>query len=207
MAVLIQGDAWFAHAERPQPSRYRCLLSNFARLWWKVLLILLLLSLVSQVADAEPQPSESELKAAFIYNFAKFVEWPPNAFAGPVAPLQLCVLGNNPLRADLQNIVADNSIASRHLQVRRVEVLEIRGCHVLFVGTAENYRVQQALQAARGGSILTIGDTPGFLDQGGMINFVFDENRIRFEVNLKAAQGAQLRLSSKLLSLAKLVQM
>ena len=78
---------------------------------------------------------------------------------------------------------------------------------MLFVGFAEPYRLQQALQAAQGASILTIGDMAGFLDQGGMINFVLDQNRVRFEVNLKAAQAAQLQLSSKLLSLAKTVQM
>jgi hypothetical protein len=147
------------------------------------------------------------VKAAFIYNFAKFVEWPASSFDSATAPLRLCVLGSNPLYADLQNIVAEKRIGSRSLQVRRVEAVEIKDCHVLFLGSVESYRLQQALQAAQGTGVLTIGDVAGFLDQGGMINFVFDQNRIRFEVNLKAAQGAHLQLSSKLLSLAKSVQM
>ncbi len=207
MAVLIQGDAWFPHAERPQLGRYRCALSNFVPRWWKVLLTLLLVSLVPELAHAQARPTEYQVKAAFIYNFAKFVEWPASSFTSTTAPLQLCVLGNNTLYADLQNIVAEKSIDSRPLQVRRVEMSEIKGCHVLFIGSVESYRLQQALQAAQGASVLTIGDVAGFLDQGGIINFIFDQNRIRFDVNLKAAQTAQLQLSSKLLSLAKSVQM
>jgi hypothetical protein len=207
MAVLIQGDAWFPHAERPQLRTYRCVLSKFARRWWKEFLILGLVSLVSEFAQAQTPPTEYEVKAAFIYNFAKFVEWPASSFDSATAPLRLCVLGSNPLYADLQNIVAEKRIGSRSLQVRRVEAVEIKDCHVLFLGSVESYRLQQALQAAQGTGVLTIGDVAGFLDQGGMINFVFDQNRIRFEVNLKAAQGAHLQLSSKLLSLAKSVQM
>jgi hypothetical protein len=181
-------------------------LPKLARRCWKALLILFLVSLVSE-AQAQAQPTEYEVKAAFIYNFAKFVEWPANSFNSAADPLQICVLGNNRLRTDLQNIVAEKRIGSRPLNVRRVELFDIKGCHVLFVGLGETYRVHQALQEAQGGSILTVSDISGFLDLGGMISFTFDQNRIRFEVNLKAAQAAQLQLSSKLLSLAKSVQM
>lgn len=207
MAVLIQGDAWFPHTERPQRKRDCCALSQYARHCWKALLILGLVSLISEVAYAQAQPTEYQVKAAFIYNFAKFVEWPPSSFGSTTDPLRICVLGNNSLHADLQNIIAAKSIGSRPLQVRRVEMFEIKGCHVLFVGLSESDRAQRALQAAQGASILTVGDMGGFLDLGGMINFIFDQNRIRFEVNLKAAQGARLQLSSKLLSLARSVQM
>lgn len=205
MAILIQGDLRFLMAGRLQPGRYR------RALWrgrgWKVLLLFLLVSTISEGAQAQAPPTEYEVKAAFIYNFAKFVEWPASSFSSATDPLQICVLGNNLLRADLQSIVAEKSIGSRRLQVRRVEMSEINGCHVLFVGAAESYRLSQALQAAQVASVLTIGDTVGFLEQGGMINFIFDQNRIRFEVNLKAVQVARLQLSSKLLSLAKSVQM
>lgn len=207
MAVLIQGDAWFDRAGRQRPGWHLCLLSKCVRRAWKALFILCLLSMFSKVAQAQVPPTEYELKAAFIYNFAKFAEWPPGSFTSHSDPLQMCVLGNNSLRAELQSIVADKNIGSRPLQVRRVEIFEIKGCHVLFIGAMESYRLQQALQAAQGASILTVGDTAGFLDQGGIINFIFDQNRIRFEVNLKAAQVAHLQLSSKLLSLAKSVQM
>lgn len=207
MAVLIQSDAWFPHAERPQPSRYRCVSSKFVRPCGKVLLILMLLGAVSKLIQAQVSPTEYEVKAAFIYNFAKFVEWPAGSFSNPAASLQLCVLGHDSLLTELQSIVAGKSIGSRSLQARDVDILEVKHCHVLFVGSAETYRLQQAVQAAQAASVLTIGDTSGFLDQGGMINFVFDQNRIRFEVNLKAAQAAGLQLSSRLLSLAKSVQM
>jgi hypothetical protein len=207
MAVLIQGDLWFTQAEPWQPSRCRGVLSRFARRWWKALLLVFLVSTISEIAQAQAQPTEYELKAAFIYNFAKFVEWPASSFSSPSEPLQICVLGNNPLSADLQNIVAEKSIGSHPLQVRGLEKPGIKGCHALFIGSAESDHVQQALQAAQGASVLTISDSSDFLERGGMINFIFDQNRIRFEVNLKAAQAARLHLSSKLLSLAKSVQM
>lgn len=207
MAVLIQGDAWFVRAECPQPSRYRSALSHFVRRCWKALLIVFLLSIISELAQAQTPPTEYEVKAAFIYNFAKFVEWPPNSFTSLTDPLRICVLGNSPVGADLQNIVADKRIGSRPLLVRHAEISDIKGCHVLFIGLTESYPVQQALQAAQRTSVLTIGDMAGFLDRGGMINFIFDQSRIRFEVNLKASQGARLQLSSKLLNLAKSVQM
>ena len=207
MAVLIQCDAWFLRSERPQPSGNHSLLRRFVRRRWKVLFTLCFVGLLSDVAQTQAPPSESELKAAFIYNFAKFAEWPPGSFSSPSAPIHLCVLGNNALRAELQTIVADKSIASRPLQARSVDRFEIKDCHVLFVGLSDSYRLRQALQAAQGASVLTIGDNARFLDQGGMINFILDQNRIRFEVNLKAAQAAHLQLSSKLLSLAKTVQM
>jgi hypothetical protein len=207
MAVLIQGDAWFSRAEHPRPSHYRCVLSHFVRRWWKALLIVFLLSTISEVAQAQTPPTEYQLKAAFIYNFAKFVEWPPNSFSSLADPLRMCVLGNSPVGADLQDIVADKTIGSHPLQVRRAEISDIKGCHVLFIGLTESYRVQPALQAAQSASVLTIGDMAGFLDHGGMINLIFDQSRIRFEVNLKASRGAHLQLSSKLLNLAKSVQM
>ena len=207
MALLIQGDGWFPHAERPRPGRENFAWSPILPLWWKVLLLLCLVGLLSRLVQAQAQPTESQVKAAFIYNFAKFVEWPPDSFPSASAPLRLCVLGTNPISADLQSIVADKSIGLRLLQVRRVDLSEINGCHVLFLGSSETYRWPQALQAAQAGRILSIGESAGFLDHGGIINFILDQNRVRFEVNLKAAQSARLQLSSKLLVLAKLVIM
>jgi YfiR/HmsC-like len=209
MAVLIQSDT--------RPSQGRGASEYCGRgahtptaghgLGWRIAAILFFLIAAAQLAQAQAEPTEYEIKAAFVYNFAKFVEWPPDAFANSSDPVRLCVLGNHALSSDLQRIIAGKMIGSRSLQVHRVGLFQIRECQVLFVGLSESGRLQQVLEAARGASVLTVGETPGFLEQGGVINFVFDQNRIRFEVNLKAAQEARLKLSSKLLNLAKSVEM
>lgn len=187
-------------AARRSPSRSRCY-------WRKALLIALVLLAATAVCHSQADGvTEDEIKAAFLYNFVKFVEWPPEVFPDPSGPVRICVFGNSPLKPDLQQIVAGKKIETRPLEVYRVGLFQIRTCQVVFVGRAENDRLPQVLEAARGSGTLTVGDIPGFLEQGGMINFVFDQSRVRFEVNLKAAREARLKLSSKLLNLAKSVE-
>lgn len=171
------------------------------------LLLLVLFIPIADLARAQTSPTEYEIKAAFVYNFAKFVEWPQEAFANAGDPVRFCVFGNTPLDSDLQQLITGKTIGARPVQVQRTGFLQIKQCHVLFIGASDSARILQVQEATRGATVLTVGEFPGFLDQGGMINFIFDQNRIRFEVNLKAAQEAKLKLSSKLLSLAKRVQM
>lgn len=209
MAVLIQGDAWFGrdHAAISQRTVGASATTTVGHRWWWPFLIPCFVLIFAELAHAQGQPTEYEIKAAFVYNFAKFVEWPPEAFSKPSDSVRLCVLGNHPLASDLQQLIAGKTIGTRAVEVQRVSPLQIRGCHVLFVGTLESWRLQQVLESARGANVLTVGDIPGFIEQGGVIDFILDQNRIRFEVNLKAAQDAGLKLSSKLLSLAKAVEM
>ena len=151
--------------------------------------------------------SEYQLKAAYLYNFAKFVEWPADTFAGPNAPLRICVLGQNPFAGDLEQITAGKSVNGRTIQVDHVQgVSQARTCHIVFVSAAKNDEVKRILEGLRGASVLTVGDTKDFVAQGGIINLVLEDNRIRFEVNLKAATEGRLKISAKLLSLARLVQ-
>ncbi|HEX6504053.1 MAG TPA: YfiR family protein [Terriglobales bacterium] len=209
MAVLIQGDAWFGqnHAGISPRTAGAYGAMTVGRRWWWPFLILCFVLISAELTHAQRQPTEYEIKAAFVYNFAKFVEWPPEAFSKPSDSVRLCVLGNHSLASDLQQLIAGKTIGTRAVEVQRVSPLQITGCHVLFVGTLESWRLQQVLESARGTHVLTVGDIPGFIEQGGVINFILDQNRIRFEVNLKAAQDAGLKLSSKLLSLAKAVEM
>jgi hypothetical protein len=151
--------------------------------------------------------SEYQLKAAYLYNFAKFVEWPADAFAGPNAPLRICVLGQDPFAGDLEQITAGKTVNGRTIQVDHVpEVSQARTCHIVFISSAKNDEIRRTLEGLRGASVLTVGDAKDFVALGGIINLVLEDSRIRFEVNLKAAERERLKISAKLLSLARLVQ-
>ncbi len=149
---------------------------------------------------------EYQIKAAFIYNFTKFVEWPADRFADENTPLILCVIGKDPFGAILENSFVGKTIKGRAIIINRnigIDNLEI--CHVLFVSSSEQERVPQIVAALSGASVLTIADMNRFANQGGSINLVRRRNKIRFEINPDAANRAQLKLSPELLELATIV--
>jgi hypothetical protein len=151
------------------------------------------------------QTGERELKAAFLYNFAKFVDWPPAAFPDRSTPVTLCTLGDDAVGASLAAVVKGETLNDRRLVVRRLrDPQEARDCHVLFVSPAEK-RVAQVLASLREAGVLTVGDGNDFLDQGGMIRLFLEQSRVRFDINLDAAERSHLTLSSKLLRLARAV--
>lgn len=167
-------------------------------------LILLLALLALPVSAQEAPPLEYELKAAFLYNFVKFVDWPQDAFAGPRSPLTICVYGDDPFGSSLDGAVHGESLGERSLLVQRPAVLEeLRDCRVLFVSRSERQRLPEVLSEVEGAPVLTVSDTDGFLRAGGIINFVLEDNKVRFLINQDAAERSRLRISSKLLRLAK----
>jgi hypothetical protein len=150
---------------------------------------------------------EYQVKAAFLFNFAKFVEWPADAFVGPEAPLVVCVMGKDPFGESLDQVVRGETVNGRPLAVRRTrQILEARSCQIVFLAESERGRQNELLSSMDGASVLTVGEDDGFLSSGGIIRFVLEENRVRFEVNLAAAEANRLKLSSKLLRLARSVQ-
>lgn len=152
-------------------------------------------------------PSEYEMKAVFLYNFAKFVEWPAEASGTPDPAFSICVVGTDPFGASLDQAVRGKSISRRSVTLRRVrEAREARTCQIAFISPSERRRLRPILDSLGGSSILTVGDTEGFAEQGGMINFTLEDNRVHFEVNVDAAQRAGLKMSSKLLGLARIVK-
>ena len=153
---------------------------------------------------------EYEVKAAFLYNFAKFVEWPSTAFATPEAPLVFCILGPNPFDGKLDRVVNDRTANGRRIEVREgVAVAQTSGCHLVFVPENQAETVARLVQASApvpGAPVLTVGETDGFAEAGGMIQLVVDEGRVRFDINASAAEGEGLKLSSQLLKLARRVE-
>ncbi|HVU31851.1 MAG TPA: YfiR family protein [Opitutaceae bacterium] len=159
-------------------------------------------------ATAAPEPSSArslQVTAVFLFNFAQFVRWPPAAFSGPHSPIVIGVLGDDPVERYLDEVVRSESIGGRPLVARHFRRLEDVGpCHVLFVGRAAVDRISGLMRTVQGRSVLTVGETPDFLAQGGMIRLVFGEHRTRIRINLRAAEAARLTISSKLLRLAEI---
>lgn len=155
-------------------------------------------------AFAAPAGAQDEygVKAAFLFNFAKFVEWPADAFVAPDAGLVLCVAGAGAVDAAVQATVKGKLVNGRPIEVRRVDDGEARSCHLLFIADGRD-RAAQLVEGARAGAVLTVGETPGFTQLGGVINFTTEDSKVRFEINEDAARKARLKISSKLLSLAK----
>jgi hypothetical protein len=171
-----------------------------------VALAAVLLGLAGWGRAAGASDFEYEIKAAFLYNFAKFVEWPPEAFPQASTPVSLCVFGDDPFDGSLDTVVRGETLNGRHLAVRRPrDVQEARECQVLFIGAAEKGRAPEALSALRGTSVLTVGEGKDFLDQGGVIRLFLEQNRVRFDINLDAAERNHLKISSKLLALARTI--
>jgi YfiR/HmsC-like len=157
------------------------------------------------VGQSQP-PGEYEVKAAFLYNFAKFVEWPAGSFPGPGSPLRLCALLSGPAYQALEQVVEGKTLNGRPLQVRQLTGLEeVKGCHLLFIGVAETKQARQLLHDGLDTGVLTVGEREGFAQAGGMINLVLRQNHVAFEINVDAANRAGLKISSKLLSLATIV--
>ena len=147
--------------------------------------------------------SEYRLKAAFLFNFAKFVEWPPEAFSGPKSPLVIGVLGDNPFGADLEETVRNKFIGERQIEVKTIPSLSgVTNCQILFISISEQKRLPEILENLRGASVLTVSEAEHFTEAGGMINFVNEGSKIRFQINDETARKAKLKVSSKLLSLA-----
>ncbi|MGE3277109.1 MAG: YfiR family protein [Vicinamibacterales bacterium] len=151
---------------------------------------------------AQDAPAEYQLKAAFVSKFAEFVEWPPVALDGRDS-VDLCVAEPSPFGTALRDLVAGTQLRGRTLVAREVSAPDgIDTCHVLFVPAAPSLGRQAWLARASTRPILTIGDTPGFLEDGGILNLLVVDDRIRFDVDLVASTRAGLRLSSQLLQLA-----
>ena len=152
---------------------------------------------------AQPSnPTDYEVKAAYLYNFGKFVEWPAKTKASDDF-FSICVLGQDPFGPTFDTTIAGESINGKSVLVKRVtRPQDAVSCRILFISSSEETRLKEILAALDKTSILTVSDMPQFTRRGGMIQFVVQANRVRFEVNLTSAQRTGLTLSSQLLKVA-----
>ena len=150
---------------------------------------------------------EYKVKAAYLFNFAKFIEWPPKAFSAQNTPFTFCVLGADPFGADLERTIKNETVGGREIAIRRLKRIQERDlCHVLFISSSEKDNLPQILGVLKNSSVVTVSEFDSFTQQGGMINLYVEDHRVRFEINLGPAENAGLRISSKLLKLAKLTR-
>jgi len=162
-----------------------------------------LLSGAGLACAQDPQPSEYQLKAAFLYNFAKFVEWPAAALPQNGSPFVIGILGENPFNDDLKKTVAGKKILDHPITVVPLpNITAATNCHILFISSSEKNRLPEIFQTLGQASVLTVGEMERFTQAGGIVNFVREGNKIRFEISDDAAKRAGLKISSKLLSLS-----
>jgi YfiR/HmsC-like len=158
-------------------------------------------------ALAQKKPSEYQVEAAYLYNFGRFVEWPANSTTAQTNSFTICVLGEDPFGQALDATLAGETIGNQRVAARRISSPQMStDCRILFIGSSEANRLSKILDALDKSAVLTVSDIPEFSRRRGMIQFVLEENRIRFEVNLTATQRAGLTLSSELLKVATAVR-
>lgn len=149
---------------------------------------------------------EYQVKAGCVASFASFVEFPSGAFANADQPIGVCVLGANPFGNSLHAFARGRMVAGRTLLVRNItDVRQTDGCHIVFISSSEHLRLKSILTTLRRLGVLTVGDTSDFLAEGGIVNLRVETGKVRLEINEEAARDVHLRVSSRLLKLAKSV--
>ena len=173
---------------------------------WAVLLVLLLaggLNLPAQTAASK----EYQIKAAFLFNFAQFIEWPATAFTNTDMPFRIGILGDDPFGTSLEDTVQGETIHNHKIIVQRSrEIGDLKNCQLIFIDKSEKNRVADVLSELDSKPTVTVSEIDGFARNGGVINFYLEEKKVRFEINPVAAQNDGLKISSQLLSLGKIVQ-
>jgi hypothetical protein len=155
---------------------------------------------------ANSTAEEYAVKAAFLFHFAQFVDWPEETFKDAKSPLTYCTIGDDPFHGSLDAALNGKSIGARSFRVQHFKLAqEIQECQVLFIGAGEREFLPAILAGIKGKSALTVGESEHFVLEGGMIGFLLEENKIRFEINLETAERAKLKISARLLVLAKSV--
>jgi len=168
-------------------------------------LLLALLVLAPSLKAQSVQPTEYDIKAAFLFNFAKFTNWPPDKAGETDSLFNICILGENPFKDLLNHAAEHNKIKGLDVIVREIQSLDSLGrCQILFVALSQNNHYREIVDSLDNNSIMTIGESKEFTDCGGIINFFVKENNVRFRINVNAAAKAGLDISSKLLRLAEL---
>jgi hypothetical protein len=157
-------------------------------------------------ASAQSADDEYRVKAAFLFHFAQLVEWPSDIPGDDDHSLRVCTLGEDPFHGELESTVEGKLVGTRAIRVKHLkETEDPKSCQILFIGSSETKRVPSLFGQLGTAPVLTVGETSTFLQQGGIIRFCLDNNKVRFEINLDASQRAGIKISSRLLLLAKTV--
>jgi len=165
-----------------------------------------LLLLALWPAAAAAQPKEYQIKAAFLFNFAQFVEWPDSVFISPDAPFCVGVLGDDPFGGALDEAMRGEAIGNHKMTVQRSHQLaDLKNCQMIFVSKSEKSHLQEIFGLIGSRPVLTVGDVSGFARSGGEINFIIEGTKVKFEINPDAARNCGLKFNAQLLSLGRIV--
>jgi hypothetical protein len=178
----------------------RALIFTFIACW-------LILGASPKALPQEDEGAEYPVKLAFLYNFTKFVEWPPDAYRDSGAPLLICIVGQDPFDQNLEGELGTRNVGGHPVEVRKLRSSDkLNVCHVVFVPATEKGHADDIVKSLRESRTLTVGETEGFAERGGIINLTVEKNKVHFEVNQVAAESAGLEISARLLSIAKIVK-
>ena len=169
--------------------------------------IVLLLSVSLLLLSAQNPPSrEYQIKAVFLFNFSQFIEWPQYSFANSQSAFVIGILGEDPFGPYLEKTTENEKVNNHSITIQRYKSIdEIGSCHILFIHSNEADKMPQIISALKGRSVLLVGDTPTFIEQGGMVRFYTLNNKIHLQINPEASKAAGMSISSKLLRLAEIV--
>lgn len=164
---------------------------------------LMFAGLCLQARGQQAKVNEFQVKAAYLYNFGRFVEWPDENVPDKNEAFEICVLGADPFGQTLDATLARETIDGKSVAAKRIsKPQDVDSCRIVFISSSEEGHLKEVLAALDKASVLTVSDIPRFSERGGMIGFILDGGRVRFDVNLASAQGARLTLSSELLKVA-----
>lgn len=171
-----------------------------------ILLYIIICSSAVSKKTSSQSTKEYQVKAAFIFNFTQFIEWPPNSFSIDKSPFVIGILGDDPFGQSLNNIVADENVNGHPIIIEHYSsIREIKNCHMLYVSAEHGEMQPSETNMLKEKSILTISDIPDFALKGGMIGFFLENNKVRFHINLDRAKKVKLSIDSRLLRLAQIV--
>lgn len=169
-----------------------------------LIILSLVLSNPSNGQSGKPEITEYQMKAAFLFNFARFVDWPEPVFSDTSQPICIGIMGWDPFGEDLDSIIKGKKLKGKNLIVKRFKTIdEFEGCHILYISTSENKRLSRIIELANLATILTVGESEDFVSKGGIIKLFNKNNKVRFDINLEAAEKSGLKISSRLLKLAE----
>lgn len=177
-----------------------------ARRVWGAAIAAVVLLCPGRLCAQQEREAEYKVKLAFLYHFAQFIEWPSSSFHDAQSPLVICIAGHDPFKGGIEQALHGRTAGGHPVTLKVLSAGEdSRTCQMMFVPAAASRELPRVLAPLKGSSVLTVGEAKGFVSHGGMINLVVEDNKVRFEVNLEAAQRSGLRISSKVLALARIV--
>jgi hypothetical protein len=188
---------------------HNCVSNRYLRVWQRTATVIVILTLlhIPTVLGQQPKVTEYQVKATYLYNFGRFVQWPSNVAAAQDNSFPICVLGQDPFGPTLDSTLAGESLDGKPVVVRRIaRAQEVGDCRIMFISSTEENHLKQILAALEKALVLTVSDMPDFSRRGGMIQFILEGSRVRFEINLASAEAARLIVSAELLKVAATVR-